>query len=372
MNISNIIQNTRDRTANDAPNKNLANAVCELLAEVYPQGHMFESEMTFESSGPIYADYPEFIHAQMAWGKATLKFVGLDYPVILPHQHFLSDMRLKALMASNRKLDADDLAAGSGFMAVSVNVLHNVRDAIINKLAIGDFIPLEFTWMSRDHATHQYLSFVVDVKNERINAIVHGVRPSSHGHPWIYKTVYEDGGGSLPPLCEAEKHAHTLNIARTLVEDITERTKASKNPLNDYAYFVRNLINTQCIKVSHLPNEFVGNYVVKEPSSFDWRYVDERPMAGKFYHKWTVKNTTHVGLLTNVKSANGGLCILWFSLIYEDKEHKLYLSSDNIERKLLKKIPLREVCGRKCELGHPVNKDGWEEFRVIIDQLTKE
>lgn len=65
MNISNIIQNTRDRTANDAPNKNLVNAVCELLAEVYPQGHMFESEMTFESSGPIYADYPEFIHAQM-------------------------------------------------------------------------------------------------------------------------------------------------------------------------------------------------------------------------------------------------------------------------------------------------------------------
>lgn len=371
MNISNIIQNTRDRMVNDAPNKSLVNAVCEFLAEVYPQGHMFESEMTFESSGPIYADYPEFIHAQMAWGKATLKFVGLGYPVILPHQHFLSDMRLKALMASNRKLDHNDLAAGSGFMAVSVNVLHNVRDAIINKLAMGDFIPLQFTWMGRDHATYQYLSVIVDVKNERINATEYGSRPSSYGCPWVSKTVYVDEVGEKPFQDDIKKPAALCNIGRS-VEGITNRIKSSKNPLNDYAYFVRSLINAQCIRVSHLPNEFVGNYVVKEPSSFDWRYVDERPMAGKFYHKWTVKNTTHVGLLTNVKSANGGLCILWFSLIYEDREHKLYLSSDNIERKLLKKIPLREVCGRKCELGHPVNKDGWEEFRVIIDQLTKE
>lgn len=370
MHINHIIKNTRDRIVDDPSDKCLIGAVSELLAEIYPQGHMFESEMTFESSGPIYAEYPEFIHAQMAWGKAKLKFVGLDYPVILPYQHFLSDMRLKALMASNRKLDHDDLAAGSGFMAVSVNVLHNVRDAIINKLAIGDLIPLEFNWMGRDHVTHQCLSVVVDVKNERIDAIIYSSRPSAHSSPWNSKTLYAEGGGHLPLPDDIKKHAHALNNARKCVEDITERIKASKNPLNDYAYFMSGLMNAQFIKVSHLPNEFVGHYLVKGPSSFDWKYASDRPKPGKYYHKWSVENTTHVGLLTNIKAANGGLCILWFTLLYEGGEHRTFIAVDQMELRLTRKLPLRSTCDPKGKYGRLIRKENWSELGRVIDRLT--
>lgn len=375
MNINTIIQNTKMRLERmpieECPRKILA-MIFDIFSEVYPQGHLFESEMTFDSSGPIYAEYPEFIHAEMAWGKANLKFVGLDYPIIRPYQHFLGDIRLKTLMASNKKLDSDDLAAGSGFMAVSVNVLHNVREAILNKLAMGDLIPLEFNWMNGDCTAHQKLTVIVDLKHERIHAVTHGVRLNSFGSAETTSTVYVDGEPLTSPDLGERMRKVAIHNTRLVVQNLRLRIMSSKNPLNDFAYFTRGLINAQGIRVKHMPNEFVKSYLVKEPSSFDWKYASDRPRPGMYYHKWVVKNTTHVGLLTNVKSANGGLCILWFSLIYEDKEHKLYLSSDNIERKLLKLIPLREVCGRKCELGHPVNKEGWETFRKIIDQLTDE
>lgn len=155
MNINTIIQNTKNGLLLTQIESSVLALVFDILSKVYPQGHLFESERAFESSNATYAEFPEYIHTEMAWSKSNLKFVGLEYSTIRPLQHFLGDMRLKALMASNKPLDGDDLVAGSGFMSISVNVLHNVREAILNKLMLGELIPLEFNWMNRDYSAHQ-------------------------------------------------------------------------------------------------------------------------------------------------------------------------------------------------------------------------
>lgn len=214
------------------------------------------------------------------------------------------------------------------------------------------------------------LTVIVDLKHERIHALTHGVRPSSPGSVEETITIYEDGS-PLNATSLGKKRLSTHNT-RLVLHDLYVRIVNSENPLNEFAYFIREVLNANCIRVKYTPNEFVKSYVVKDPTFLDWEYVTDRPRPGKYYHKWVVKNTTHVGLLTNVKADDGGLCILWFSLIYEDGEHTLYLSTDNLNRRLLKLIPLRTVCGRKCSLGHPVNKESWRAFRNTIDQLTGE
>ena len=76
-----------------------------------------------------------------------------------------------------------------------------------------------------------------------------------------------------------------------------------------------------------------------------------------------------MGLCTNKTTDDNELYILWFSLLYEDKEHSLYLSAEN-DRATLREIPLGELCDRKREHGYFIRKESWAKFRKIIDQLT--